>query len=107
MLGFFDALILLAESSPDIYIKGAVINALGEIDSPKARAFLQNLTKHPEKIIRDKALAIMERKKVFNPFNHTLRKERRFYETKDHIHPSIGNSGFPWQSHRPGVRRPG
>jgi hypothetical protein len=41
MLGFFDALILLAESSPDIYIKGADISAFGEIDLPKSELFLK------------------------------------------------------------------
>lgn len=58
-------LIDLVRSTPDIYIAGAAIASLGEIDTPKAREFLCGLTDHPASMIREQVRRILSDKPAF------------------------------------------
>jgi len=52
-------LIDLVKKTEDVYIAGAAVQALGEIGTPEAHAFLGSLIQHQAKMVRDEARRIL------------------------------------------------
>jgi hypothetical protein len=55
------ALIRTVESTRDVYLARASIRALGELGSPEAIQFLQSLTAHPARLLREEAEIVLTR----------------------------------------------
>jgi len=54
------ALIELARGTDDVYIATAAVEALGEIGTPGALAFLETLGNHPARMVRAAARRVIE-----------------------------------------------
>ena len=52
-------LIDLVKKTEDVYIARAAVQALGEIDTPEARQFLDTLVQHQAKMVRDEVQQIL------------------------------------------------
>jgi hypothetical protein len=62
--GAVDAVAALIRKTRDVYVATAAVNALGEIDTPQAREFLETLSDHPARMVREAAKAILDRHKA-------------------------------------------
>lgn len=52
----------LVGRAPDVFIARAAVSALGEIDTPEARRFLENLTNHPDRVVRNQVRKVLASK---------------------------------------------
>lgn len=54
----------LVETAPDVFIARAAVGALGEIDTPESRRFLESLTNHPDRVVRNQVRKILASKRA-------------------------------------------